>query len=317
MSNDMTASGIKNMLRAMEGEFSAALPKQIPVDRFIRTLMTAIQMRPELVAPGVDQRSLLGSCMRAAQDGLLLDGREAVLNVYNKRDKQTGVSTPTVQYIPMISGILKKVRQSNELSSIFAEIVYANEPFVYKRGDEERIDHEPLLIGERGPVVCVYAIAKTKDGGVWRDVMRVDEVESIRARSPSKNSGPWVTDWAEMAKKTVLRRLGKRLPMSTDLERVLNADQEEYWVKDETLAGGPMVTIKEPAKITNGGPKRLKQRLLPPQETPPAPAEEDPAPPIPPAPPAPQKPPTEPARATPPKAATERVPDDIDDDIDF
>jgi recombination protein RecT len=296
------------MLKSMEAEFAAALPKQIPVDRFIRTLMTAIQMRPELVAPDVDQRSLLSSCMRAAQDGLLLDGREAVLNVYRKRNKQTGGSTPVVQYIPMIGGILKKVRQSNELLSLYAEVVYQGEYFLYTRGDNERIEHTPLLTGERGSVVCAYAIAKTRDGGIWRDVMRVDEIEAIRSRSPAAGSGPWVTDWNEMAKKTVLRRLGKRLPMSTDLERVLNADQEEYWVQPT-----PVVNIQEPQKPAIAAePSRLK-RLI--KGTAPEPETEPETEPVPEPAPKPQpKPQPEPQ---PERQQTEFAPDDIDEDIDF
>jgi hypothetical protein len=42
----------------------------------------------------------------------------------------------------------------------------------------------------------------------------------------AKNSGPWNTDYEAMAKKTVIRRLCKYLPKSTDLSRALYIDEQ-------------------------------------------------------------------------------------------
>ena len=67
-----------------------------------------------------------------------------------------------------------------------------------------------------------------KDGEKSREVMSVEDVNAIRARSRSGNSGPWVSDFSEMAKKTVVRRHAKRLPMSTDLDDALRADDELF-----------------------------------------------------------------------------------------
>ena len=61
-------------LGGMEEQFKAALPAHIPVERFMRVLMTAIQNNPDLL--GVERRSLWNAAMKAAQDGLLPDGRE-------------------------------------------------------------------------------------------------------------------------------------------------------------------------------------------------------------------------------------------------
>jgi recombination protein RecT len=47
------------------------------------------------------------------------------------------------------------------------------------------------------------------------------EVDAIRARSRSRDDGPWVTDYAEMAKKTVLRRTLKLCPKSTEMKQAL------------------------------------------------------------------------------------------------
>ena len=63
-----------------------------------------------------------------------------------------------------------------------------------------------------------------KDGEKSREFMDVDQVTAIQNRSRSGKSGPWITDWDEMAKKTVVRRHRKRLPMSTDLDEFLRQD---------------------------------------------------------------------------------------------
>ena len=112
---------VRLTLVKMQPEFAAALPPQIPAERFVRTVMTAVQLEPKLL--GADRKSLLSSCMRAAQDGLMLDGREAALVTYGDK----------VQYLPMVGGILKKLRQSGQLLSISANVVYEKDEFDYER----------------------------------------------------------------------------------------------------------------------------------------------------------------------------------------
>ena len=205
---------MRGTLTKMTAEFKAALPPQIPVDKFIRTTLTAVQMNPKLLDG--DRRSLLGSCMKAAQDGLMCDGREAALVMFKDQ----------VQYMPMVGGILKKLRNSGELASISANVVYDKDHFEYELGDNEQITHKPYLGGDRGKPIAVYAIVKTKDDAIYREVMSVSEVEKVRAVNRASSSGPWVQWWDEMARKTVIRRIAKRLPSSADLEQVLEHDNE-------------------------------------------------------------------------------------------
>jgi recombination protein RecT len=200
----------------MEGQFKLALPAHIPVERFARVVMTAVGSNPDLLR--ADRASLLEASLKAAQDGLLPDGRDGALVIYGQK----------VQWMPMIAGILKKVRNSGELLSISAYVAHEKDKFFYRLGDDETIEHEPFLDGDPGKPRIVYAVAKTKDGGTYREVMTVGEVEKIRAVSKARNSGPWTQWWGEMARKTVLRRLAKRLPMSTDLDDVIRRDDALY-----------------------------------------------------------------------------------------
>ena len=206
-----------NVQRQRE-EFKAALPPQIPVERFIRTVITAVQMDLKLLE--ADRRTLIAACMKAAQDGLLPDGREAALVIFRSK------GMPTVQYMPMIGGLFKKARNSGEIASIAAHVAYDRDQFDYALGDHEHITHKPLLAADRGKPVAAYAIAHTKDGAVYREVMSVDDIERVRRVSRAKDDGPWVDWWDEMARKTVFRRLAKRLPSSADLEQTLESDNE-------------------------------------------------------------------------------------------
>lgn len=261
MSNVATnPNDFRTTVQKLEGEFLAALPPQIDVNKFIRTLMTSVQMNPELLE--ADRKSLLSACMKAAQDGLLLDGREAALVVYNTKDKD-GRFAKMAQYMPMVAGILKKVRQSGELLTLSANVAYENDEFIYELGDEERIVHRPMMRGERGLPIAAYAVAKTKDGGIYRDVMTFEEVQYTRSRSRAKDKGPWVTDWSEMAKKTVIRRLSKRLPMSTDLETVVRRDDDLMEYADATTQTQPPQRLPQQSRVKN-----LMGLAAPPQPAP-------------------------------------------------
>ncbi|KMO28550.1 recombinase RecT [Methylobacterium aquaticum] len=210
------AVAFRGDFQRMSGEIAAALPPHIPPERFMRVVVTAVNGDPALLA--ADRKSLFESSMRAAQDGLLPDKREGALVIFSGR----------VQWMPMITGILKKVRNSGELVSIGAHVAYENDRFAYVLGDEERIEHEPKLDGPRGKPRAAYAIAKTKDGGIYREVMSLEDIEKVRKVSRAANKGPWVDWWEEMARKTVLRRLAKRLPMSSDMDDLLRRDDELY-----------------------------------------------------------------------------------------
>lgn len=228
---------MRTTLNRLEAEFKMALPPQIPVEKFIRTTMTAVQMNPDLL--GADRRSLLAACMKAAQDGLLVDQREAALVIYGTK----------VQYMPMIGGVLKKIRNSGQIATISAHVAYENDEFRYELGDDERIVHRPNLNGDRGKAVAAYSIAKTKDGAVYREVMSVAQIEQVRNVSKAKNNGPWVAWWEEMAKKSVTRRLAKRLPSSADVDAVFDNDNDNYELERQVGVTSEQPTVATPNRL--------------------------------------------------------------------
>jgi recombinational DNA repair protein RecT len=102
------------------------------------------------------------------------------------------------------------------VQGVAARVVYEKDRFEYEYGLDERLVHVPSDEENPGPMTHVYAIFRFKDGGHHFDVMTTREVNRVRARSRAAGSGPWVTDYEEMARKTVLRRASKLSPASIE-----------------------------------------------------------------------------------------------------
>ena len=97
---------VRHQMGNIAPELKAALPAHVTVEKFSRVAMTAVQNDPNLLQ--ADRRSLFGAVVRLAQDGLLPDGREAALVIFNTKQGNDWVKK--VQALPMIAGVLKKIR---------------------------------------------------------------------------------------------------------------------------------------------------------------------------------------------------------------
>lgn len=228
---------IKHGLASRKRDFESALPAHISFEKFQRTVLTACYQNPDLLS--CDRPSLFMSALKCATDGLLPDGREAAFVLFNTKIKEGGQDrwVKKAQYIPMWTGILKKIRQSDEVESVRAHVVYEADlklgKFEYVLGDDERIIHEPYIGSEpKGGIVAAYCIAKMKSGDIIREVMTFEEIEKVRRTSKSGNDsktdkpiGIWRDWYEEMARKTVFRRASKWLPQCSDLiDQILSND---------------------------------------------------------------------------------------------
>lgn len=208
-----------------ESQLAMSLPAHISVDKFKRVVMNAVSRNPDLYIKA-DKRSLFLACQDCAADGLLPDGREAALVIYNTKDKATNQWIAKVQYIPMIRGIIKRMRNSGEVAAVDSQVVYQSDKFQYQLGDDPKIVHEPTL-GEPGAMIGAYCIITLTNGEKLREVMNKAQIEKIRLRSKNAEKGPWIDDAGEMWRKTVTRRCSKRAPSSPDLERLWQRDGDD------------------------------------------------------------------------------------------
>lgn len=222
-------------------EIAQNLPSTVSPDRFRNVVVTAANTMPELL--DADRRSLLGACVKCAADGLVPDGREAALVIFNTKNRE-GKWEKRVQYMPMLAGILKRARNSGEIAGLSVQVVHERDDFVFAPDDFERpIRHTlPRLSEDRGKPIGAYALAKLKDGTVMAEAMSLSEIERVRAVSRSKDSGPWSQWWDQMARKTVLRRLAKYLPMdAAPMEALLRRDDGLGAAQGDADAAGHVV----------------------------------------------------------------------------
>lgn len=258
----LTIQDVKQQLVALSPDIARSLPPGVSAERFTTVSLTAIQNTPKLLQ--CDPQSLFNACLKAAQDGLLPDGREGVIVPrYNKTSGQQEAS-----WQPMVAGIQAKAKRRGNVVSLPANVVYEGEVWEVLLGDEERITHKrDVSKVERGKEIAVYAIATMKDGSKEREVMSWSQVQAVRQASGDPNSMPW-TRWPdEMARKTVIRRLSKRLPSlddgDDDLQRSIERVDELYpFGKTEappTLEAAVDVAIDEPEAPAPAPQKPLKQ----------------------------------------------------------
>lgn len=198
-------------LTSQQAAISSRLPQHVSVDRMIKIAVTAAWKNPKIL--DCTKESVMLSIMTAAELGLEPGGPlgGAYLVPYGN----------TCQLIPGYRGMIDLARRSGQIKSIEAHAVYEADEFVVEFGLEPKLIHRPTLKTERGEVTAFYAVAHLVGGGVQYDYMTRADVDAIRKRSRSGNAGPWVTDYNEMGKKTVIRRLFKTLPVSVELSRAL------------------------------------------------------------------------------------------------
>ncbi len=216
MANQKTVVGL---LEQMKGEIARCLPKHLTPERMARIAMTELRKTPKLQE--CDPLSFIAAIMQASQLGLE-PGILGSCYLIPFNNNQTGKVECT--FMPGYRGFLDLARRSGQIVSLVARSVYANDVFSYEFGLKEDLTHRPAM-NDRGELVAVYAVAILKDGGHQFDVMSKKDVDLIKNQSKSKNNGPWVTHYEEMAKKTVLRKLFKWLPCSVEMQRAVSLDE--------------------------------------------------------------------------------------------
>ena len=213
---------------AVQEEFSKFIQSDSMQRRFTAVAIRVVTEKPELL--DADRKSLFLACQRAAQDGLMPDGRESALVVYNTKVKIDGKDTwvPHVQYQPMIQGIRKRLAKAG--FHMAAEVYYERDTFSFELGDNPRIIHIPYLEGDRGKLKGAYAIAtEIETGEKYREHMNLTQLETIRAKSKRPNAGAWKDFPDEMHRKSPAKRLLKYLPLTeTDIFDMIDRDNTQF-----------------------------------------------------------------------------------------
>lgn len=229
---------IYDVIKGMQSQFALALPKHINTDRFVRIAITTIRQNPKLAK--CSQESLLGSLMVSAQLGLEpgLLGQSYIIPYGNEAQFQIGYK-----------GMIELLRRSGQLKDIYAYPVYENDNFRVVYGTRRNLEHEPNFANP-GNLVGFYSVAILKDDAIAFEYMTVAQIEKHRDRfskvAKSQNS-VWNTDFEEMAKKTVVKKLLKYLPVSVEYLENAYKDEKSYKLtkENEVIENNKEIEIEE------------------------------------------------------------------------
>jgi recombinational DNA repair protein RecT len=175
-------------------------------------------------------------------------------------------------------GFIKLAHNSGIVSNVYAMVVHSNDRYEIKQGLHRDLIHEPTSSADEGEVVAAYAVVKYKDGTEDFEWMWKKDIDKIRSMSKAKNSDAWSNHYEEMAKKTVIRRLAKRLPLSAEFQRAAVHDEN----LDMGIVGDVDTTTGEVIDITDQLKGKLDEQdlretqgedTIPPGHEPPPPEE--------------------------------------------
>ena len=210
---------LQHYIKQMEKEIKKALPSVITPERFTRIVLSALSTNPKLA--DTTPQSFLGAMMTAAQLGV--EPNTPLGQAYLIPYRNKGVME--CQFQLGYKGLIDLAYRSGEISIIQAQMVHSEDSFTYSFGLEPTLKHIPAT-GDRGEPVHVYAMFKTKEGGYGFEVMSIEEIRIFAQKySKAYDNGPWQTNFEEMAKKTVLKRVLKYAPLKTEFLRGLAQDE--------------------------------------------------------------------------------------------
>lgn len=198
---------IEKAITSAMPNLKALLPSHVKPDALLRSVTSAVSKNTDLLM--CTPVSIVLATAQAASLGLLPNTPLGLSYLVPYKT--------TATFIPGYRGLIRLAIQSGEVKSIEARVVYAKDAIEIHMGTSPRIEHSPSLEADRGPMVGVYSVAHLPGDNVPQfDWMSIGEVNAIRDRSKASGDGPWVSDFSEMARKTVVRRLCKYLPLSEE-----------------------------------------------------------------------------------------------------
>lgn len=214
-----------------------------------------------------DPVTIARSVVEAAQLGLEPTGAIGGAHLVPFRNNKTGKKE--AQLIIDYRGYVQLARRSGEVSKVWARIVRERDEFGVEAGTDDRLTHRPYLgIEDPGNITHVYAVIAYRDGSQQFDWDTRAWVDTIRKRSKASDSGPWVTDYAEMAKKSILRRLMKTAPLAVEARRAIEFEEQT----EAEVAARPG---RKPDHLITSIQNRLGVRVIDPADEAEAPVTDD------------------------------------------
>lgn len=212
---------LKSLLEsdAMQQSLKNVASKYMTEEKIVKAALLALSRQPKLAQ--CTTTSFLTSMMKAAQ--LDLDFSGATGQAYLVPFKQT--CTLIVGY----QGMIEVAYRSKHVEYIDAQLVYENDECVFNLGTDPKIVHIPNMDSDRGKVKFGYAVVRLKGVSIPKiELMSDSEMLAIKDRSKARSDGPWVTDENEMKRKTIIRRVFKYIPKTSEILTASEIDNMQY-----------------------------------------------------------------------------------------
>lgn len=233
LANKEQPKNLENLIESSAKELGKALPEHMRPERLVRIALTAIRMNPDLAK--CTPESFLGALFTAAQIGLEPVSNQAYLIPFNNTRK-IGNEWKTIkecQFVMGYGGLTTLFYRHEKAITISWGIVYEKDYFDYQKGTEHYLHHKPTQ-DNKGNILGYYAIAHLQSGGkIFEYLSKSDCIAHGQKHSKTYDkekyqfysNSPWATNTDAMCLKTVLKMLGKLMPLSYEMHRALAADE--------------------------------------------------------------------------------------------
>ena len=200
-----TALAVKSRVESRVAMSGALLERMgYTVEQYERVCLNALLVSPGLADCTPQSMDIaITHCITA---GLIPDGKQAAIVPYGKN----------ATLVPMADGLVMLAHQATKGLGLRTRVVYAGDDWEYEEGAHPILKHKPNPAADHsdGKIIAAYAVS-TRPSKIEPDFEVMDRATLDRYRGYSRaRSGPWDTHYVEMAEKTVLKQLLKRLPKS-------------------------------------------------------------------------------------------------------
>jgi recombination protein RecT len=234
--------------------FLSIMPDRAMLERFMQIMVSRVGRDTKLIrCHPVTVARAFTHCAELGLDPSPALGYVAFIARWNKdlpdfyEKGKRGSYELTVQ--TTYKGFCQLMYQSGSISSIEGAAVYAKDVLVYEQGLTPILRHVPTNDPDPGTIVGAWALIrfKDKDAVPHAEYLPAWRINKVRDESGPKDregriTGPWSTWPDEMATKTVLRHLAKKVPFAVQAQRAAALEEaeergEEMGAFDDHLPG--------------------------------------------------------------------------------
>ena len=240
--------------------------------RMKNAAVVAVTKDPDLLL--ADRSSFMMAIRMCASHGVIPDGNEAVLQVYNTKAKGANgqeIWIKKVTYLPMIRGIVNRVLRSGKVNLFWADVVYEGEQFTIdtSNGDRKPLHiYDPMRRGDDKNIIGAYSVAVNTNGTTDCEVMPLSEIQKVRNAAKTKNV--WDGWFSEKAKVAVMKRHSKRLQLSAeDMDFIQNRDETDFDQSPRDVTpepSAPRVNLAQRLQNKPQDSEALTGEVMPPEE---------------------------------------------------